>query len=140
MGKTSLKTFVCSFVFSLFTILSVNKEFFSVPKPSDTEIKIPNKNISLFFTYVRNMFVAHGGTILLSAYLDSKMIFLIVVGVLFAGVLQKIYEKVRVHSAGKIPVNGIVTVPRMIACLVIFWLSVAALVNNSYNPFIYFRF
>ena len=49
MGKTSLKTFVCSFVFSLFTILSVNKEFFSVPKPSDTEIKIPNKNISLFF-------------------------------------------------------------------------------------------
>lgn len=43
MGKTSLKTFVCSFVFSLFTILSVNKEFFSVPKPSDTEIKIPNK-------------------------------------------------------------------------------------------------
>ena len=98
------------------------------------------ENISLFFTYVRNMFVAHGGTILLSAYLDSKMIFLIVVGVLFAGVLQKIYEKVRVHSAGKIPVNGIVTVPRMIACLVIFWLSVAALVNNSYNPFIYFRF
>ena len=140
MGKTSLKTFVCSFVFSLFTILSVNKEFFSVPKPSDTEIKIPNKNISLFFTYVRNMFVAHGGTILLSAYLDSKMIFLIVMGVLFAGVLQKIYEKVRVHSAGKIPANGMVTVPRMIACMVIFWLSVAALVNNSYNPFIYFRF
>ena len=98
------------------------------------------ENISLFFTYVRNMFVAHGGTILLSAYLDSKMIFLIVVGVLFAGVLQRIYEKVRVHSAGKIPANGIVTVPRMIACLVIFWLSVAALVNNSYNPFIYFRF
>ena len=98
------------------------------------------ENISLFFTYVRNMFAAHGGTILLSAYLDSKMIFLIVVGVLFAGVLQKIYEKVRVHSAGKIPANGMVTIPRMIACLVIFWLSVAALVNNSYNPFIYFRF
>ena len=51
------------------------------------------ENISLFFTYVRNMFVAHGGTILLSAYLDSKMIFLIVMGVLFAGVLQKIYER-----------------------------------------------
>ena len=98
------------------------------------------ENISLFFTYVRNMFVAHGGTILLSAYLDSKMIFLIVMGVLFAGVLQKIYEKVRVHSDGKIPANGMVTVPRMIACLVIFWLRVAALVNNSYNPFIYFRF
>ena len=43
------------------------------------------------------------------------MIFLIVMGALFAGVLQKIYEKVRVHSAGKIPANGMVTVPRMIA-------------------------
>ena len=101
---------------------------------------VPCRKYFPVFTYVRNMFVAHGGTILLSAYLDSKMIFLIVMGVLFAGVLQKRYEKVRVHSDGKIPANGMVTVPRMIACLVIFWLSVAALVNNSYNPFIYFRF
>lgn len=49
MGKTSLKTFVCSFVLSLFTIISVNKEFFGVSKPSEHEIKIPTKNISLFF-------------------------------------------------------------------------------------------
>lgn len=49
MGKTSLKTFVCSFVLSLFAILSVNKEFFGVSKPSEHELKIPTKNISLFF-------------------------------------------------------------------------------------------
>jgi len=49
MGKTSLKTFVCSFVLSLFTILCVNKEFFGVSHLSNDEIKIPNKNISLFF-------------------------------------------------------------------------------------------
>lgn len=98
------------------------------------------EDLSLFFTYVRNMFVSHGGTILLSAYLDSKMIFLIIAGVLFAGVLQKLYEKTRERLAGKIPENGVVTIPRAAACMVIFWLCVAALVNNSYNPFIYFRF
>lgn len=49
MGKTGLKTFVCSFVLSLFTILTVNKEFFHTPNTPEPEIIIPNKNISLFF-------------------------------------------------------------------------------------------
>ncbi len=49
MGKTALKTFVCSFTFSLFAILGANKEFFGVSCPSQPEIKIPEKNISLFF-------------------------------------------------------------------------------------------
>lgn len=49
MEKTGLKTFVCSFVLSLFTIVTVNKEFFHTPNTSEPEIKIPNKNISLFF-------------------------------------------------------------------------------------------
>ena len=74
------------------------------------------ENISLFFTYVRNMFVAHGGTILLSAYLDSKMIFLIVMGVLFAGVLQKIYEKVRVHSDGSSRIIRLYNIHQRYSC------------------------
>lgn len=98
------------------------------------------EDLSLFFTYVRNMFVSHGGTILIWTYLDSKMIFLIIAGALFAGGVQKLYEKVRVHFNGKIPENGVVTIPRAAACMAIFWLCVAALVSNSYNPFIYFRF
>ena len=98
------------------------------------------EDLSLFFTYVRNMFVSHGGTILIWTYLDSKMIFLIIAGAVFAGGVQKLYEKARVHFAGKIPENGVVTIPRLVASMVIFWLCVVALVNNSYNPFIYFRF
>ena len=35
---------------------------------------------------------------------------------------------------------GVVTVPRIVASIAILWLCVMALVNNSYNPFIYFRF
>lgn len=98
------------------------------------------EDLFLFSTYVRNMFAAHGGTILIWTYLDSKMIFLIITGVLFAGTVQKLYEKARVHFVGKIPENGVVTIPRLVASMVIFWLCVVALVNNSYNPFIYFRF
>lgn len=49
MKKTGLKTFVCSFVFSLFTILAVNEVFFHTRRPSTQELKIPNQNIALFF-------------------------------------------------------------------------------------------
>ncbi|WP_455503181.1 MBOAT family O-acyltransferase [Blautia sp.] len=98
------------------------------------------ENLSLFFAYVRNLFVSHGGIILLSAYLDRKMILLMVFGVLFAGILQKLYEKCRSRFPGKIPEAGVVTVPRILACAAIFWICVTMLVNNSYNPFIYFRF
>ena len=130
----------------------------------------------IFTAYVRNLFVEHGGSILISSYLDKKMIFLIIMGVLFSGIVQRAYEKVRswiwvrqgkdtVGSAqensqdtvsetiqkiqtgkkwGKmrwiLQENGVVTVPRIVACILIFWLSVISLVNNSYNPFIYFRF
>ena len=98
------------------------------------------EDLLLFFTYVRNLFVAHGGIILLSAYLDRKLLLLIILGILFAGILQKLYEKCRTYFPGKIPVAGVVTIPRITASLVIFWLCVTMLVNNSYNPFIYFRF
>ncbi|MDD5805504.1 MAG: MBOAT family protein [Clostridia bacterium] len=98
------------------------------------------EDLSLFFSYVRNLFVSHGGIILLSAYLDRKMIFLIITGILFAGIIQRFYKVLRNHFSGKIPADGVVTIPRIIASVVIFWLCVTALVNNSYNPFIYFRF
>ena len=98
------------------------------------------EDLLLFFTYVRNLFVAHGGIILLSAYLDRKLLLLIILGILFAGILQKLYEKCRTYFPGKIPAAGVVTIPRITASLVIFWLCVTMLVNNSYNPFIYFRF
>lgn len=49
MKKTSLKTFVCSFVFSLFMIFTINGLYFRANPSKSDEIKISNKNITLFF-------------------------------------------------------------------------------------------
>ena len=55
MRKTAFKTFVCSFVFSLFILFTINGLFFYTPKASRQNIEIPSKNISLFFTSNRNV-------------------------------------------------------------------------------------
>lgn len=49
MKKTAFKTFVCSFVFSLFILFTINGLFFYTPKATSRHVKIPSKNISLFF-------------------------------------------------------------------------------------------
>lgn len=49
MKKTGLKTFVCSFVFSLFIMLLINGAFFHAQRPSTSELKIPKQSIALFF-------------------------------------------------------------------------------------------
>lgn len=48
MEKAGLKTFVCSFVFSLFTVFTINGVYWHARYSSVSEIKIPNKNITLF--------------------------------------------------------------------------------------------
>lgn len=58
MNKTSLKTFVCSFVLTLFAVLSVNKVFFYVDKTPAEPLKIPHKNISLFFSKNSNVYAS----------------------------------------------------------------------------------
>lgn len=49
MEKAGLKTFVYSFVFSLFTLLSVHGVFLRTPAKRSVDTKIPSKNITLFF-------------------------------------------------------------------------------------------
>lgn len=48
MEKAGLKTFVYSFVFSLFTLLGVHGVFLHTPDRRNTDAKIPSKNITLF--------------------------------------------------------------------------------------------
>ena len=48
MKKTAFKTFISSFIFSLFVILATNRVFFRAPRISSADTEIPNKNILLF--------------------------------------------------------------------------------------------
>lgn len=48
MKKTAFKTFVYSFVFSLFAILLTNRVYFRTLKTENNDIKISGKNITLF--------------------------------------------------------------------------------------------
>lgn len=48
MKKTAFKTFVYSFVFSLFMIFGINGVFFDEKPTHSAELKIPSKNITLF--------------------------------------------------------------------------------------------
>lgn len=48
MEKAGLKTFVYSFVFSLFTVFGVNGVYLRAHSHTRSEIKIPSKNITLF--------------------------------------------------------------------------------------------
>lgn len=98
------------------------------------------EELSIFTSYVRNMFVQHGGILPLSAYLDKKMLLLILMGVLLCGIGRIFWEKLGRRVPDMIQPAGVVTVPRILLCMLLFWLCVMALENNSYNPFIYFRF
>ena len=99
-----------------------------------------SESLEMLVSYLKNMFAPHGGIILVSAYLDKKMLFLILVGILFCGSIQMLYARMRVRMNGLLKEKGAVTVPRILGCMLILWLSISALVSNSYNPFIYFRF
>ena len=99
-----------------------------------------SESLEMLVSYLKNMFAPHGGIILVSAYLDKKMLFLILVGILFCGSIQLLYARMRVRMNGLLKEKGAVTVPRILGCMLILWLSISSLVSNSYNPFIYFRF
>ena len=47
MKKAGLKSFICSFALSLFMILTING-LFARPQPLSSDLKIPQKNITLF--------------------------------------------------------------------------------------------
>lgn len=58
MSKTGLKTFVFSFGLTLSAILGIDKAFFYTPETSKEALKIPRKNITLFFNHTHPIAVS----------------------------------------------------------------------------------
>ena len=97
------------------------------------------EDFGAFCTYVKNMFVPHTSAVVMAGYWDKKMAVCVLAGLLLCGFAQLVIKKIREHFPVKKSVTG-VSVPEIVCCLALFWLSVMALANDSYNPFIYFRF
>ena len=70
------------------------------------------------------------------SYLSMKAIIVIVVGILFAGFVQRPLQKYYDRVCTKIPV----LIADYALQFVLFFLSVLMLVSGTYNPFIYFQF
>ncbi len=93
-------------------------------------------NISQATTYVGQLFNFSGSKYSVFSYIDMRAIIVLVVGILFAGFVQRplksTYNKIRT----KLPV----LVADYAVQFVIVILSILMLVSDSYNPFIYFQF
>lgn len=91
------------------------------------------------FSFIKNMFVPHESVVIAATYLDYRLMALIIAGILFCGPAQLALEKLAGHSLIS-EKDFKVTVPVIACSMALFWLSVMMLINNTYNPFIYFRF
>ena len=68
-------------------------------------------------------------------FVDAKLVFLMMIGVIFCGPVQAVFPKLR-----KALYESRVTIAESVWQLVLLMLCVMMLVSSTYNPFIYFRF
>lgn len=93
-------------------------------------------DLSYGLDYIRCLFLPHEAILYAERFINLKVTLLTVIGILGSGILQSIMKgkNLRFASDGRISWIG------MAGYLTVMWLSIMFLVNNTYNPFIYFRF
>lgn len=74
------------------------------------------------------------GSLVIDQILDRKVIFVAVMGIIGCGLIQAVLRKTKILEKVK---NSYL---EMAYCGAIFFLCIAMLASNTYNPFIYFRF
>ncbi len=86
--------------------------------------------------YIRYMFLPHECMLQAERFFNSKLILYMLMGILGSGILQSLLKqrKIRFAADGRISLAG------MAGYMAVMWFSLMLLVNNTYNPFIYFRF
>jgi len=93
------------------------------------------ENIADAFLYLKKMFIWTSG-IDFWEYLTNEFICVGILAVLAAGLAQTIYAHLPFKKAKGLLIKA--TSP--VFCCVLLYLSILLLANNTYNPFIYFRF
>ena len=95
------------------------------------------ETIGQAWDFIRYMFVPHEAVVMAERYMDRKMWILLAAAIIVCGPLQWILNRVRGYGLAR---DGSITAAGWIGYMAILWLSILLLVNNTYNPFIYFRF
>ena len=91
-------------------------------------------------SFVKNMFLFHGG-MADAALFDGKLALFLAAGILLAGPVPYLKKKMSVSESGtENKGEWNISLPSILGCMLILWYSVMLLINNTYNPFIYFRF
>ena len=89
------------------------------------------------FYFIRYMFVPHSAVVLMERYMNRKLWMFLAAALLACGPVQWFWMKWKGRVLAQ---DGSVTVTSWIGYMAILWFSILLLVNNTYNPFIYFRF
>ncbi len=88
-------------------------------------------------SYIYYMFVPHRAAVYLEAMVHGKELFLAVAAVFAGGLIQKAWEHVRGRAW---VADSSLSAVSMAGYLMVMWTAIVLLVNDTYNPFIYFRF
>jgi alginate O-acetyltransferase complex protein AlgI len=103
-----------------------------------------SETITGAFRYIHRMFdvTAIGAVksdILLANLMGNREIFVMAVSFLICFFPEKPYERLRIMMATRLSQEGLTRL-RIAAACILFFLSLISLINNSFSPFIYFRF
>lgn len=96
------------------------------------------ESIETAVAFIRNMFTLHHSVVMTAAYTNGRLLTALAAGIVLCGPGQILLERLGIQTSS--------TEGQKVTCLqigvymIIFWLSVMLLINNTYNPFIYFRF
>lgn len=85
---------------------------------------------------LHQMFIWNKGLYPVALFLNKKVIFLAVMGVMFSGIIQSAFPGLREHLYEKDEINN----ADILIMIILIFICTMYLVSSTYNPFIYFRF
>ena len=93
-------------------------------------------DFSYALDYIRYMFVPHESVLRIERFFDTKLILYMVIAILGSGMIQSMLKRKKIRIAG----DSRISLVGMAGYMAVLWISLMLLVNDTYNPFIYFRF
>ncbi len=94
-------------------------------------------SISSGFAFIACMFIPHASALRAVRFVNSRLIVLIIAGIAASGPVQALIRRLKAAPFGS---EAKISAPAILGFMALLWFSIMLLVNDTYNPFIYFRF